>query len=152
MRHLATADAKILSILETQQGDLWFGGVQRNIFSYSFEDRSFKRLQASDDIPSRVMKLYQEEGGGIWIGTSLNLCKWDQGMMSSFEPKHVKDILCDRHGVLWFGSRIGLNKLDNGVWTTYTTADGLSDSTVECLAEDHEGTLWLGTDRGLCGL
>jgi sugar lactone lactonase YvrE len=34
-------------------------------------------------------------------------------------------------------------------WTTYTTADGLTDDRVNALALDAEGRVWIGTERGL---
>jgi signal transduction histidine kinase len=33
--------------------------------------------------------------------------------------------------------------------TRYTTGDGLSADAIRTIGEDHEGTLWIGTDRGL---
>ena len=36
-----------------------------------------------------------------------------------------------------------------GVWTHYTVRDGLPDLKIECLYEDRDGYLWIGThDRG----
>ena len=33
-----------------------------------------------------------------------------------------------------------------GTWTTYTTADGLANSDVRAIIEDHNNNLWFGTE------
>ncbi|MBD3385538.1 T9SS type A sorting domain-containing protein [candidate division KSB1 bacterium] len=38
---------------------------------------------------------------------------------------------------------------ESSKWTTYTTADGLAGNDVRAIAEDHEGAMWFGTDKGV---
>jgi signal transduction histidine kinase/ligand-binding sensor domain-containing protein len=38
----------------------------------------------------------------------------------------------------------------NILFTSYTVADGLSQSTINDIAQDRNGFLWIGTDNGLC--
>lgn len=55
----------------------------------------------------------------------------------------------DSEGAIWFATKHGLLKEKNGTFTTYTTANGLSDNDVRVLFKDSHGTLWAGTANGL---
>ena len=35
-----------------------------------------------------------------------------------------------------------------GIWEHYTLQDGLPDMKIECIYEDREGMLWVGTHDG----
>ena len=56
----------------------------------------------------------------------------------------------DKDGNRWFGSNgEGIFKYDGKVFTNYTTTDGLNSNTTYSIVEDHEGTIWVGTNKGL---
>jgi signal transduction histidine kinase/ligand-binding sensor domain-containing protein len=66
------------------------------------------------------------------------------------QPVDAHKLLVDRDGGLWIGtSRQGLVHLHQGRVDRYTTADGLSNDTIEALYEDREGNIWVGTSEGL---
>lgn len=48
---------------------------------------------------------------------------------------------------LWGGGAALLSR--EGVWTNYTSRDGLSGDIVYSLAQDAEGVMWFGTDKGV---
>ena len=54
----------------------------------------------------------------------------------------------DAWGPLWIGTSAGLSRLHNDTFTNDTVAQGLSNNTVTAIAQDTEGTLWLGTNGG----
>jgi ligand-binding sensor domain-containing protein len=60
----------------------------------------------------------------------------------------VKTILQTRDGYLWFGTFDGLVRFDGIQFTVFTLAKtpGLRSSDINCLFEDREGRLWVGTD------
>jgi signal transduction histidine kinase len=49
---------------------------------------------------------------------------------------------------LWFGARAVLDCYANGKWTRYSPRDGLSSSDIQAIAEDRDGSLWIGTGGG----
>ncbi len=57
--------------------------------------------------------------------------------------------LQDRFGFMWFACTGGLSRYDGYSFINYTSTDGLSHSTVLCLAEDFLGQIWIGTQGGL---
>ena len=72
---------------------------------------------------------------------------------------NLRCIVQDKAGNLWFGasgegvyrySRSDTAQSDAGTITNFTTKDGLSNNTVWSILVDMLGTVWLGTDDGLC--
>ncbi|HZF01820.1 MAG TPA: two-component regulator propeller domain-containing protein [Methylomirabilota bacterium] len=52
-----------------------------------------------------------------------------------------------RDGQLWTGTQRGLGNFDGQKWKLFTTRDGLSENSVRALAQDTNGTLWIGTEN-----
>ena len=105
----------------------------------------------------------------MWIGTETNglfrinaqsmeeiahyiLDKTDEKSFSSFG---VKTIHQDKNGVIWIGTPgEGLYRYNNTAnnfdrWSVY---NGLPSNTVSSIISDHEGTVWMGTRRGITRL
>jgi signal transduction histidine kinase len=53
------------------------------------------------------------------------------------------------NGDLWVGTPDGLNRIRGNNVDTFTSADGLPDDFVRSLLIDNDGSLWIGTRRGL---
>ncbi len=66
----------------------------------------------------------------------------------------VYSILQDSHGFMWFGTSEGLNRYDGYTFKAYrhdpTDSTSLSDNFIwfECLYEDQDGMIWVGTKAG----
>lgn len=60
----------------------------------------------------------------------------------------------DRRGWLWMGTDVGLNRYDGKSWVHYDKADGMagSDCDQNAFFEDDDGSIWVGTSRGLSHL
>lgn len=73
------------------------------------------------------------------------------GSGESYNPGYVFDVRVDNQGRgVWFGTwGGGLSLLDDeGNWTSYSIEDGLPGNIVYSLAQEADGTLWLGTNQG----
>jgi signal transduction histidine kinase/ligand-binding sensor domain-containing protein len=89
--------------------------------------------------------------GGIWIGTTERLLKWDDGQVAvvrdgpAWLPATAlaQQLLEDRSGGLWIGTRRqGLFRLAEGNLVPVPTAH----YQVSALAEDRESNLWVGVN------
>jgi len=155
------------------QGRLWVGtgggGLQRlgpdagTFVSYRNDPHDPSSL--SDDY---VTVLRARDDGTIWVGTragGLNLFDPSTGLFVRFVPDPndprslghhtVTSILEDRRGRTWVGTAGGgvarLERGSAGEWrvTRVTIADGLVSSSVVSIQQDDDGSLWIGTRRGL---
>jgi ligand-binding sensor domain-containing protein len=62
----------------------------------------------------------------------------------------VREIVEDRHGTMWFGTwGGGVYVFDGTEWRKYNAASGLASNWIRCLAEDHDGGMWVGGSDGL---
>jgi signal transduction histidine kinase/ligand-binding sensor domain-containing protein len=63
---------------------------------------------------------------------------------------HGYRILRDREGTDWIGTLShGLIRAHGGASDTFASADGLTGDVVAAIFEDHEGNIWVATDKGL---
>jgi ligand-binding sensor domain-containing protein len=68
--------------------------------------------------------------------------------------------LQDKAGRLWFGTTgegiycygLSVDKSGKKLFTQFTKQDGLNSNTVWSILEDRDGSIWIGTDAGLCRL
>ncbi len=68
-----------------------------------------------------------------------------------FKDATIDGAIQDRAGNIWFWSNgEGIYRYDGKRFTHFTKKDGLCDSTVYALCEDRNGTIWVGTQKGLC--
>lgn len=61
----------------------------------------------------------------------------------------VHQVYQDRHGLIWVSTENGLNRYDGYHFQVYTTKDGLCNDNVNCVAQDGNNNLYIGTTGGL---
>lgn len=147
------------TIYEDRQGSIWVG-----------TDNGLNQLKNS---PSKIVKVNQynlegyvvaileDSSGNLWTGTTRGLYKkekdsstWQKvnleikGKGEHF--KHVNSIYEDNKKNVWFSTySCGLTKFSGGVFTVYNDKHGLGCVSLNCIYEDNEGVLWIGTINGL---
>jgi signal transduction histidine kinase len=90
----------------------------------------------------------------VWVGTRRGLFTMPDGAAAfQLVPRSefaglISVIYPDHTNRLWVGTQVGLWCRENQNWKTYTTADGLTTNDVRAIAEDKEGNVWIGTERG----
>jgi len=65
----------------------------------------------------------------------------------------VQKVYQDDEGFMWFATRNGLCKYDGYRLTVFRSdlnnIHHLKDNNIYCIADDHKGNLWIGTDNGI---
>lgn len=90
---------------------------------------------------------------GLWVGTQFGgLRRWN-GRLEN-EPKleggGTRVLLQDKSGRVWRGTPAsGLQCLEDGRVRHYGTTSGLGSDAITALAEAVDGSLWVGTEKGL---
>jgi ligand-binding sensor domain-containing protein/signal transduction histidine kinase len=137
------------------QGRLWFGlehelievvqghiikygaaeGIGRHLITSVTEDRRGRLLVSNQFALFEFIRPPDHESRGRWKKLPLTL-----------RPKQeITSLATDIGGTLWIGTNQGLMKYQEGKLSLYTTAQGLSDNSINCLSPDRDGNLWIGT-------
>ena len=101
------------------------------------------------------------DNDNLWVSTSNGLFKYDTKKNSltlyrDNDPYEIENqfrtLVQDWEGFIWLGSKEGGLKCfspQSGSFISYKMENGLPSNNVLSIQEDAEGTLWLGTDKGL---
>ncbi len=164
------SQATVNTILQDQQGFLWFG-TEGGLNQY--DGYQFTVYQHDPDNPKSlsdnvIMADYEDRSGALWVGTGVGLDRLDRSTGTfihySKAPTGSNDlsgiaitaINQDSSGTLWIGTDSdGIRALDlatNGI-TAYRhdpeNPRSLSNNYVNAVYVDREGKMWVGTDAGL---
>jgi signal transduction histidine kinase/ligand-binding sensor domain-containing protein len=118
-----------------------------------------------------VDTLLEDSKGRLWAGTDTGVFRMDHpdapnAAFNSVKLDNTADaqmgvnaLLEDRHGIIWLGSNgVGVAGSGSGALyryfpddhiERYAAAQGLPDGAITSLLEDRDGSLWVGTIRGL---
>ena len=144
----------LAATLTEADGTMWFGapwGLGR-----LQTDGGWTVFTAADGLPgAAVTSLGRDREGTVWVGTTHGLVRVRGGRPVA-EGRHpllgprIDAIYEDGEGSLWIGTDTdGVHQLRNGAFTPLTTEDGLSDDLVMPIRETADGSVWIGTARGL---
>jgi ligand-binding sensor domain-containing protein/serine phosphatase RsbU (regulator of sigma subunit) len=149
-------DNDINAILPLEDGRVFFG-TKEGLCIY--ENNSFKTITDYNFKEKYILSLYQDTQKTIWIGTSIGLYKYINGVIteeyqinqlkSSNQEFAIYSIIEDKIGSLWIGTAKGLIKLENGSITIFNEQNNFINSAVWSSAIDKNKDLWFGTGAGL---
>jgi len=150
--------SSVTAIVQTRDGYLWlgtFGGLTR------FDGSKFKAFEsgrAPQQVNNRVVSLFEDQKGAMWIGTEDGqLMRNVGGRLEVFSPpnrgtvsRFIKGFAETADGSLWLFSAEGqLLRMSSGQFLASSTNWGLEGAAVQAIATDITGRLWVGTEREL---
>ena len=157
---------RIHSILIDTRGHLWLGSLSHGCIHY--DGKSFVHYTTENGLPGNfVLDILQDRDGAIWFAcVSGGLSRYADNKFTNFTTKDglagndVYEIMEDSRGILWIGTNGGVSQYekplrpsatlrDGKTFTNLTEADGLVNNLVYAIAEDEEGNLWFGTNKGV---
>jgi signal transduction histidine kinase/ligand-binding sensor domain-containing protein len=155
----------VWDLLESRSGDYWVatnGGLVRLPGAAGGQREVY---YPGGDAPSRtVLAVHESADGTVWAGTeaglyriragSRKLSRVDTGLLpESWSQPPVAVITEDVEGNLWFGGFAGIGRLGkDGRVNRWTPRHGFASYVVAALLPDFDGTIWAGTEEGLCHL
>jgi signal transduction histidine kinase/ligand-binding sensor domain-containing protein/AraC-like DNA-binding protein/ActR/RegA family two-component response regulator len=160
----------IFCIRKDNRGNIWIGNNGDGLDMYEPRSGRFyrvipdKRGSAEDRLPLNgfVRSVEEDKAGNIWIGSNGTGIAVFSPTDSSFKLLNLKnsnlpsdfvlDIHCDAAGNMWVGTMGGgLSVFDarTGKFISYSETEGLSNAVVYKILEDHEGKLWVSTNKGI---
>ncbi len=159
------ADSSVRAILGSRDGSLWIGGpagLRRRTPEGKIEDTNIKGF---------VRALEEDHLGRIWVGLNPGLVVHlprsatpldgssdelpnQPGRSQPFSPsdeiagRRIRVIKVAATGNIWIGAVGALYEYDGRRFRLYGEQHGLSDRTINTIATDTEGQMWLGSDLG----
>jgi hypothetical protein len=111
----------------------------------------FDHWTADNGLPQNsVRDIVQTRDGYLWLATLDGLVRFDGVRFTVFNKSNSPGIISNRflqlyedgRGDLWaITENTGLTRLQHGRFTTYTTAHGLPDNTIDSIGGDGQGNL-----------
>ncbi len=152
---------RVQTVFEDSHGSLWVS-ARSELNRLDPKTGKIKKYRTSDGTSgtgnSVVRSIAEDSSGALWLGTysGLNRLDLSTGNVTSYhhdpsDPLSLSDdnvpaVFFDSRGVLWAGTMGGLNSFDpkTGRFRRYI-ADTQRQASYYVIAEDAQGTLWLGT-------
>jgi signal transduction histidine kinase/ligand-binding sensor domain-containing protein/CheY-like chemotaxis protein/HPt (histidine-containing phosphotransfer) domain-containing protein len=146
--------------LEDRQGRMWICAQEK---LWLYEDDAL--VLFSDSLGTGIRTLYEDSGGGLWVGTDEGLVLLDEegevqrrlDAKDGLTGKRILAVVEDHHGRLWIATTAeeGLIPASQG-WLYRYDGEQLVDfsdvvdfAAVRALCRDREGNIWIGTANRL---
>ena len=117
------------------------------------------RYVAANGLPdSAITRVFEDDGGNIWIGTGSGVARWVRASESIenytaqlaqalHHPPSALSFAMDKSGAVWIGFfQGGLARFRGG--QMQVIEKGLPAGSINALLTDREGRLWVGSSRG----
>lgn len=148
----ALADDVARDLVRGRNGDLWVatnGGLTR------IRGGRAVTFGARDGLPDdRARALFEARDGSLWVGTYNGLAHLRDGRFYSYGREqgltdpYILSVFQDRRGTVWVGTQSeGLFRMAGGRFVPGPRE--LAGQPVFRMTEDADGTLWVGSARGL---
>jgi ligand-binding sensor domain-containing protein len=154
------SDGQVKALEIDRQNNLWIG-TNDGVAYGTINEQNFQRRSNLDSLTiTTITSLYCDPNGGMWIGTEpygnkpclfkYNPARDDFKKISVLAGISPKTMVMDGKGILWIGTGQGLFAFKNdSIISTVTQEDGLLSNIINLLAAGEDGSIYIGTNRGL---
>lgn len=170
----ALGDATVNTLSEAKPGEIWLGTDAKGVLVADADGRQLRQIshvpaQANSLPDSRIIAFLNDSAGHTWVGSDAKLSRHSPqqetllSISGSADANHgisagtVLSILDAGDGKLWLGlNKNGVDIFDPALGRTGALrpdpahpGTGLPDQSVTAFARSKDGTVLIGTDRGL---
>jgi hypothetical protein len=143
------------SIAFTPDGVGWFATYGVGVYSYDGTDWT-TYLKGNSGIPANFTRsIATVQDGSVWFAHnsySYGASRFDGTSWTQYGTGNTRYVMVDAADQVWFAST-GATRYDGISFSTCTpTNSGLVSGKVLCIAEDAQGNMWFGTDKGVSRL
>jgi ligand-binding sensor domain-containing protein/AraC-like DNA-binding protein len=126
----------------------------------SLESFQHHAWTVDDGLPiNSVNTIIQTPDGYLWLGTEAGMARFDGIKFEVFNHENtpafsndiVSSLQVDRCGTLWIGTRgDGVIRYKNGTFKAISSNSRILGKEVWCIKESLDGSIWIGSNAGLC--
>lgn len=148
----------VRSIAEDNEGNLWLG--VHGIGVSKFDPNTEQFINYTNLKSPWTNNVIVSKNGTVWASTNGGLSylpkndyKFSNILTENLATMEDHDINCvyeDQKGIIWAGTLNGLYYLKQNKLLKAEHSDQLAKINIKSIEEDIQGTLYLGTNRGLC--
>ena len=147
-----TQAALVQSACSDGLGELWFGnnyGVNNGAVGH-WTNGLLTQFTNQQNVEYRTVRsVLADREHRVWVGTGSGLFPLQAGRFGAkLLDLPVSALYQDSRGVLWAGTLRGLWYREPEGWRRFTTQEGLFANAVQCILDDGQGSLWVGTEGG----
>jgi len=141
----------VLSLAETEDGNIWSGTRGAGLFRFS----GGQLTPMAEGLPdSKINCLLTGTEGDLWIGTDSGIANWNGShLLPQAQPLRNVQVLAmerDRDGNIWAGTDSrGLLRINQRGVSSLDAASEQAPGAVTALFEDREDNLWIGSASGI---
>ena len=171
------ADDYVMSLLETQRGNIWSGYWNGGLDVYdkindrfiTFSESSDKKIDLTKSPNVTLIEAKVEGIPYLWVGsrgngmmqfyydevnntlTLVNHFHQDADLKNQISNNFINSIFEDSMGNIWIGTENGANLLDLKTKNiqSFLKKDGLADRIIQDIRQDSKGRIWMSTQEGL---
>jgi ligand-binding sensor domain-containing protein len=147
-------------LLRDRRNHLWIATLGQGLVhvrsSRWSDEATRERVTQQQGLTSdRILSLFEDVEGNIWVGTSVGLNRLSAHIggdpvasLPEFDGHNVRALAVAADRTVWTGTDNGLNRLSQGRSRWFREADGLPSGVVRALHAAPDGRLWVATDQG----
>jgi len=156
--HLHGSIKQRTAVFEDREGAAWLS-VAGGLVRMDPTSSEWQLLASSNHQAGlRILDSYHAANGKLWLGNHRGLHCWEKGKFDSFRPRDPKQLVEplptsvsvvfeSQTGDFWvaLGARRILHQFRDGNFIPFDWPNGEPIEQVNCISQDREGNLWIGT-------